>query len=120
MIAWTQLIRPDGVIVDLNGYQSIDERGWAGQSGDVNNHIPQILGATAMASLISAATGQFGKVSDNVILSALMSGTGSAVDTVAGNLLNNAINRQPTIRVEGGKKITVLVSNNFELTTYSL
>ena len=118
MIAWTLLIRPDGVIVDLNGFQGVDSQGYAGVEGKVNRHITSMVAATAMASLISVSTGQFSDVSENKMLSALFSGGAAGAGNAANNLLNSAINRQNTITVEQGTKMVIMVNSNIELTPY--
>ena len=118
MVAWTELIRPDGVIVNLNGFQGVDSTGHAGLEGDVNRHITSMIAASAMASLVSVSTGQFANASENIYLSALFGGGASGINNAASNLLNNAINRQNTITVEPGTKIVIMVNSNIELTTY--
>ncbi len=118
MIAWTELIRPDGVIVNLNGFQGVDSMGHAGIEGDVNHHIPSLIASTAMASLVSVSTGQFSNVSDNVYLSALFGGGANGVNNAVNNILNSAMNRQNTITVEPGEKIIIMVNSNIELTAY--
>lgn len=119
LIAWTNLIRPDGVLIDLNGYAGVDRMGYSGQGGEVDNHIASLIGATAMASLVNVATGEINKTdTENVLLSALLTGTMQGVNSASANLLNRHINRQPTILVEPGTKIVILTNDNIELPVY--
>lgn len=118
LIAWNQLIRPDGLIMSLNGYQGIDSQGFAGQAGKVSNHIFSIVGATGVASMIEYFSQSSMLNIENGLLNALAGGTSNAVSNVAGELLEKAINRQPTITVPIATKISILVNDNVVIPTY--
>lgn len=118
LVAWNQLIRPDGVIVNLNGYQGIDMQGYAGISGSVNNHIFSIVGATGIATAVDYVGQRAANRVSNELLNALVGGTSGAVNDVTQELLSKAINRQPTITIPQATKISIFVNDNVVLTTY--
>ena len=118
LIAWNQLIRQDGLIINLNGYQGIDNQGYAGQGGDVNNHIWSIIGATGVATMVEYFSSSTVEKITNSLLNALVSGTNKSVNEITQQLLERQINRQPTITVKEGTKISILVNDNVVIPTY--
>ena len=89
LIAWTQLIRPDGLILNLPGLPGIDAQGYTGYADKVNNHIWSLLGGTALASLISLAENE--------------------------KYIDRLIDRQPTITIRPGRSIKLLVTQKLTL-----
>ena len=121
LIVWTQVIREDGTIIKLNGYNGTDSLGYTGIAGSVNNHIGNIVGASALSSLINIGTGYLSTASDKSLTSAiknLASSVGTSSQTVAENFLSKEIDRQPTITIPNGTRITIIANDNVELPVY--
>lgn len=125
LIVWNQLIRPDGLIVNLNGYQGIDPQGYAGVTAtpkkilsNPNNHIFSILGYGAIATAVDYLLGEARDITDIKFLNALIDNSTNTIGNITEKLLENVINRQPTITVEQGSKLTVLVNDNISLPIY--
>lgn len=119
LVAWEQLIRTDGTIIQLNGYQGTGKLGESGTAGNVNNHIGTIIGASVLSSVINFGTGLAGSLMDDAgwgrLVNAISSGAGNSVRTVSDRFLQKAIDRQPTITVNAGSKITIITNDNVEL-----
>ena len=97
LIAWTQLIRPDGLILNLPGLPGIDAQGYTGYADKVNNHIWSLLGGTALASLISLAENEVASQAELV------------------KYIDRLIDRQPTITIRPGRSIKLLVTQKLTL-----
>lgn len=122
LVSWNQLILENGTIINLNGYQGTDGLGRAGLTGRVDNHLGSIIGGSLLSSLISIGTGYAGSIMEDKgwgsLINSLASSTGSSVQSVSENLLNKIVDRQPTISVDAGTKITILSNDNITLPIY--
>lgn len=122
LVAWTQLIRPDGLVLTLPGLPGIDAAGYAGYQDKVNNHVWSMIGAAFLASLIDLGADEVVIQADNAgIESAGLNAVGDFTTTLqsAGQKwLNKVIDRQPTLRIRPGRKINLLVTQTLTFTPY--
>lgn len=119
LISWTELRRPDGVIIRLNGYSSTNKMGESGSSSSVDNHIGTIIGGTVLSSLIKYTSSALSSATQVEVLSEALTSGGSAISNVANKFLDKAINRQPTLKISAGTKITALANDNIELPLFT-
>lgn len=117
LIAWNEIVRPDGVIIQLNGYESVDSGG-AGLTGNVNNHIGSIIGGTALSTLLSYANGSVADITNSKLLKALLTNTSDNVYSIEEKIIEKTIDRQPTITIKRGTNFSILVNDNVELPVY--
>ena len=117
LIAWTQLIRPDGLILNLPGLPGIDAQGYTGYADQVNNHIWSLLGGTALASLISLAENEVANQAELVgdTIAEAMGIASDNVSSTAEKYIDRLIDRQPTITIRPGKSIKLLVTQKLTL-----
>ena len=117
LIAWTQLIRPDGLILNLPGLPGIDAQGYTGYEDQVNNHIWSLLGGTALASLISLAENEVASQAELVgdTIAEAMGIASDNVSSTAEKYIDRLIDRQPTITIRPGRSIKLLVSQKLTL-----
>lgn len=117
LIAWTQLIRPDGLILNLPGLPGIDAQGYMGYADKVNNHIWSLLGGTALASLISLAENEIASQAELVgdTIAEAMGIASDNVSSTAEKYIDRLIDRQPTITIRPGKSIKLLVTQKLTL-----
>ncbi len=111
IIVWDTLIETDGTIYNLPNLISIDRDGQSGWSGSTNKHIWSILGSTGISALINMGTSALSSLTDNDLLNSLLSSTSKGVSTVASSYLSKEINRQPTITIDRGEELNVMVVN---------
>ena len=117
LIAWTQLIRPDGLILNLPGLPGIDAQGYTGYADKVNNHIWSLLGGTALASLISLAENEVASQAELVgdTIAEAMGIASDNVSSTAEKYIDRLIDRQPTITIRPGRGIKLLVTQKLTL-----
>ena len=117
LIAWTQLIRPDGLILNLPGLPGIDAQGYTGYADKVNNHIWSLLGGTALASLISLAENEVASQAELVgdTIAEAMGIASDNVSSTAEKYIDRLIDRQPTISIRPGRNIKLLVTEKLTL-----
>lgn len=105
-IIWSRLVRPDGVDVALRGIGT-DALGMSGLTGEVDNKFWQRFGGAILQSMLEVAED---RASDNEELEIVASGAGSS-SSVA---LQQAQSVQPTIYVDQGTSINVLIANDLD------
>ena len=117
LIAWTQLIRPDGLILNLPGLPGIDAQGYTGYADKVNNHIWSLLGGTTLASLISLAENEVASQAELVgdTIAEAMGIASDNVSSTAEKYIDRLIDRQPTITIRHGRSIKLLVTQKLTL-----
>lgn len=122
LVAWTQLVRPDGLVVRLPGLPGIDAQGYSGYQDKVNNHIWSLIGGAALASIIDLAADEVLIQADDAGiessgLNALGSFTGT-LQSAGQKWLSKVIERQPTLTIRPGRQISLLVTDTLTLTPY--
>ncbi|MEQ1783248.1 MAG: TrbI/VirB10 family protein, partial [Hyphomonadaceae bacterium] len=118
-IIWSRLIMPHGdeVVLDEVG---ADPSGAAGVRGEVDNHWGDVFGAAALGTLINvgvAATeepqltyGGIGAISRDPVDAAIADGVQRSASGVTNRVVDRGLAIPPTIRVEAGKRISVVVT----------
>ena len=123
LVAWNQLIYPNGAMISLKGMEGTDEQGQAGFHDQVDNHYLRIFGSAVLMSILGAGA----ELSQPQNSSALMAPTAQQVgtaamaqqlDTVGTNLLNKNLNIQPTLNIRPGYAFDVLVNRTMILPPY--
>jgi type IV secretion system protein VirB10 len=115
---WHTLIRPDGYEVKLGNMAAADSKGAAGLKGWINDHWGKKLLGLAMVSALSIGQVEMKntlKKLDNEYVTQLWNDDKGIIYGYADNIINKAMNVQPTITIKAGTKITVLVNSNLSL-----
>ncbi|MFM0027505.1 TrbI/VirB10 family protein [Paraburkholderia madseniana] len=121
LVASTSLRLPNGRSVPMNGMQGADQNGYAGFSGDVNNHFLAIFGAGFITAVLL-------KTFDNNATTATTasptgvttygSTAGQVAATTAQSVLQRNQNIPPTITVPPGQKFLVQVTQDIVMEPY--
>lgn len=131
-IAWTRLIRPDGV--DLNiAFEAADQFGRAGIEGDVDNRYGSIIANSLLTSILTVgaavATEKAANLNSNTTTTAsdgstttsgsvagsVLSDVSKSIVDTAQTILDNTLNNGPIIRVPQGTRITIIVNGDMTL-----
>ncbi len=118
-IVWQRLIMPDGAERALEEL-AVSPNGAAGVSGEVDNHWRDVFGAAALGTLINvgvAATEDpqitfsgIGGVSRDPVDQAIQDGVQRSASTVTNRVVDRGLAIPPTIRVQAGARISVIVT----------
>lgn len=104
LVAWSRLIRPDGVSIDLAS-PAIDASGAAGVTGDVDRHFFRRFGSTLLQSLVGVLPGLATGGSPTVVI-------GGHAQSAAGEAMQSDSRIAPTIRVPIGTPIQVFTARD--------
>jgi type IV secretion system protein VirB10 len=110
-ILWSEARTPTGVVVQLDS-PGTDELGRAGVTGNVNNHFWARFGAALLVTVIDGAlTGvaQHQQTSGSTVILNPQGG-----QQVIDDILRNTINIPPTITVNQGSRIQVIVARDVD------
>lgn len=120
LVAWNRIIFPDGSSITLGIMPGTDIGGYAGYSGDVDNHYLRIFGSSAIMSLISGgmayAMDTFNRSSSSSDNPSLQDELGSALSSQLGqstlSLLQNNMSIKPAISTAPGKRFNMVVTKD--------
>lgn len=113
LIAWDRVVTPDGQSAQLDAFGS-DRLGRSGMPGHVDNHFMDRFGSAALISIIGAAPSAVAANSSSATTSEVMEDVTEDFSTAVDNTVSEFITRKPTITVEHGEKVTVIVNTDVE------
>lgn len=123
-IIWSSIIMPDGHEIALDE-AAADPSGSAGVTGRVDNHWLDVFGAAALGTLINigvASTedqqltyGGIGVITRDPVDEAIAEGAQRTASIVTNRVVDRSLAIPPTIRVEAGKRISIVVTRKVGL-----
>jgi type IV secretion system protein VirB10 len=118
LLVWNRLVFPNGTTLDIAGSPGIDQAGYSGLSGKVNEHWGTMLKSALLASVFVAGA-EIVYDSDSSVNSENKSPRDVAAESAAGSILdmgtkimNRAADIQPTITIRPGKKMGIFVQKD--------
>lgn len=123
-VLWSRLILPDGREIALDE-MAVDRAGTAGIAGKVDNHWGDVFGAAMLGTLVNvgAATADdpdlvisgVGRYGGDPVDTALSEGVQRTASTVTNRVVDRGLATPPTIRVEAGARVFVIVTRRLVL-----
>jgi type IV secretion system protein VirB10 len=123
LVAWSQLIFPNGSTIELRGMSGTDGEGQAGFNDRVDNHFLRIFGSAFMLSMLGVGV-QLPQPQNSSILMAQTVGQQAAgamaqeLNIVGTNLMNKNLSIQPTLQIRPGYAFNVLVNKTMIMPGY--
>jgi len=131
LIAWTRMLRADGVSVSLGSYGT-DGLGRSGLAGDVDNHYPERFGSAILLSVVGgvssfiaglnnegqSAVGGAGSYIQQQAQSQAQQTIAQTMSDLANQALKDSINIPPTIHVDQGTRIMVFVKRDLDFSAF--
>ncbi|TNC49578.1 conjugal transfer protein [Rubellimicrobium rubrum] len=114
MVAWDRIITPDGQSVTIAAYGA-DELGRSGTDGRIDRRLGTRFGSAALVSLIAALPSAAAASVDDPLAAELAEELGGDVEDASRSVLDEYLSVAPTIYVDQGARITVLVDRDLEL-----
>lgn len=114
MVAWDRIITPDGQSVTIAAYGA-DELGRSGTDGRIDRRLGTRFGSAALVSLISALPSAAAASVDDPLAAELAEELGGDVEDASRSVLDEYLSVAPTIYVDQGSRITVMVDRDLEL-----
>jgi type IV secretion system protein VirB10 len=118
-VVWDTLIRPDGYQVELEGMNGVDPRGIAGLKAIYHENWFEYIKAAGIVSLFSLINSKMveevAKYGSEDMAAGVITSNAEFVKDLGGNLVSRAMNIQPTLTVDSGEKISVMLNKNIYL-----
>jgi len=111
LILWTRVLTPDGISMEIASAGG-DQLGRSGITGFVDTKFAQRFGGAALISIIGAAPAVAASSTDNEIASAVLESIGDDLEDAVGTVIAEQISISPTIYIDQGASVTVLVDRD--------
>lgn len=123
LVAWDELIFPNGRRISLEGMGAVDGQGAAGMRDQVNTHFWRIWGNALMISAIGVAVQQSQPQNANQNNSPTSSQQAAAaaansLNETAQQVLRRNLNISPTLEIRPGYTFSVMVNRSISLPAY--
>lgn len=127
LIVWDKLILPNGKYLDLVAMQGADNMGNSGLKDGVNRHIIALLGRSLLSSVLNIGNNLSKNISFGIagkqfgLNGQIKNGEGkesSPFEQATGKILQQGVDRKPTITIRKGFKFNVIVNEDLELEPY--
>jgi type IV secretion system protein VirB10 len=118
-IVWSTITRPDGFQMEIGGMNGVNRQGMSGQEAIYNENWFQYLKAAGIVTLFSVANAKMtesaAKYGSNETALAVSEANAEMVKELGGNLIERALDIQPTLTVDAGTKINIMLNKNLYL-----
>ena len=118
-IVWDTMIRPDGFQLSLEGAGGVDRAGMSGQPAKFHENWFEYLKAAGIITLFSYANAKMAdtaaKYASEDKTNNIASANADFVSNLGGQLAGRAANIQPTLTVDNGTVINILLNKNLYL-----
>lgn len=117
LVIWQRLIFPNGKSIGLDNMQGVDLSGKAGITGEIDNHFGTLLKGVVLSSIMGSA-GAIVTDRKNDWRGAAAEGAGEQIVTIGDRFADRALSRQPTINIEPGTRLNIMVHSDLILEPY--
>lgn len=117
LVIWQRLIFPNGKSIALDNMQGVDLSGKAGITGEIDNHFGTLLKGVVLSSIMGSA-GAIVTDRKNDWRGAAAEGAGEQIVTIGDRFADRALSRQPTINIEPGTRLNIMVHSDLILEPY--
>ena len=117
-VVWNTLIRPDGLEINLGSMNGVDQFGFSGYKGSVNNHpfeYAKAIGMIAMFSVLDTKMENTIDTQKNQYAQNAMSDAYATSKRITEKIIDRALDIQPTITIDAGTEINLITNLTMEL-----
>jgi len=118
-IVWDTIIRPDGFQLDLEGANGVDRAGMSGIGAAYDENWFEYLKAAGIITLFSIANSKMTETAAQYAAEETASNVAASnsevVSQLGGNIISRALNIQPTLTVDNGTLINIMLNKTLYL-----
>ncbi|MBO9444093.1 type IV secretion system protein B10 [Phaeobacter italicus] len=111
LILWTRVLTPGGTSMEIAAVGG-DQLGRSGLTGLVDTKFAERFGGAALISVIGAAPAAAAESANNETNSIVLGDVGSDLQDAVGSVIADQVSIAPTIHVDQGASVTVLVDRD--------
>jgi type IV secretion system protein VirB10 len=115
LLVWNRLVFPNGTTLNIAGSPGVDQAGYSGLSGRVNEHWGKMAGAALLSSVFVAGAEMVydgdsrGNSENRSPRDVAAESVASSILDMGAKVMDRAAGIQPTIKVRPGKKFGIFV-----------
>jgi type IV secretory pathway VirB10-like protein len=118
-IVWDTLIRPDGYLINLDSQNGVDEKGMSGQGAKYHENWFEYVKAAGLINVFSVANAKMtesaAKYATDETAASMAQANSEFVNELGSNFVGRAMNIQPTLTVDGGTSINIMLNKTLYL-----
>ncbi|GBU28244.1 hypothetical protein R84B8_01802 [Treponema sp. R8-4-B8] len=118
-IVWDTMIRPDGFQIDFGGANAVDSEGMSGMEAVYHENWFEYLKAAGIITLFSIADAKMAdaaaKYASDETAGAVAASNSAFVNQVGGGIVGRAMNIQPTLTLDNGAIVNVMLNRTLYL-----
>ncbi len=117
LVAWTQMVFPDGRVVELPGLPGVDLQGASGLQDRTDRHLGRVFGAAVALAAVGTGLELATPDTDGLDLSPQAVGSAQVaieLSRVATQVLRRELDVQPTISVRPGYRLLVFLAREMQ------
>lgn len=118
-ISWRRLIMPNGWSISLQDMPGTDAAGTAGLGGEVDAHLDRIAFASVLSGILSVTANEAESDAEDRTSASVGDAAAQEAARVGGRLVSRELDARPTLRIDAGTRVRVLVSRDIVLGPYS-
>ncbi|MGH1355978.1 MAG: TrbI/VirB10 family protein [Thalassovita sp.] len=114
LIVWSRILTPEGKSMEISSVGG-DALGRSGLTGFVDTKFGERFGGAALISLIGAAPSIAAQQANDEIASDTLESVGEDLEDATGTVIADQLSISPTIYIDQGASVTVLVDRDVEI-----
>jgi type IV secretion system protein TrbI len=118
LLVWNRLIMPNGRSIVLERQPGADAEGYAGLEDEVDNHWGSLFKAAILSTLLSVGSEVGTSDSENNLAQAIRQGASQSFNQTGAQVVGRSLNVQPTITIQPGFPVRVIVTHDLVLEPY--
>ncbi|ETX13511.1 type IV secretion system protein B10 [Roseivivax halodurans JCM 10272] len=111
LVLWTRILTPEGISMEIAAVGG-DPLGRSGLTGLVDTKFDERFGGAALISIIGAAPAVAANSAEDEITGDVLAEIGSGLEEATGSVIADQVSISPTIYVDQGAMVTVLVDRD--------
>lgn len=118
LLVWTRLLMPNGRSIVLEREPAADAAGYAGLEDEVDNHWGTLFKAAILSTLLSVGSEAGTSNTENPLVQAIRQGASQGFNQVGEQVVGRSLNVQPTLTIQPGFPVRVMVTRDLVLEPY--
>jgi len=119
LLVWSRIVMPNGRSIVLERQPGADPEGYAGLEGQVDNHWGALFKAALLSTILSVGSQAGTSNNQNSLVDAIRRGSSDSISQTGRQVVGRSLQVQPTITIQPGFPVRVIVTRDLVMKPYS-
>lgn len=119
LLVWTRLILPNGKSIILERQPGADTQGYSGLEDEVDNHWGSLFKAALLTTILGIGSDFGSNDNESDLIRALRRGAQDSMSQTGQQIVRRSLDIQPTLTIQPGFPVNVIVTRDLVLAPYS-